>query len=393
MNALKLHITTTLIVGLCLNVLADSQRRGATEFAVEARGGSTSGWVNLSNLASQDDSYATPGTTLTTDGQFTDYIHATKFNFTIPAGATIDSVRIILEMKDVNDLTLDDGVYIVKAGDVSGSDQSSVSRKGGTDAEDTYGTGSDPLLGLPSLNVSEVNDAEFGIKVAFKRDDGFVVPFFNPDIQVDFVGIIVYYTPITLPIELSVFEAIQNDHKVRINWTTSSEINNSYFVLERSYNTELFKPIFTREGKGNSSTNQYYSFEDENPLSGTNYYRLKQVDYDGQFSYSKIISIDLKNTASENASLNNSFSIYPNPVVVGREFYVKNVKTYNSNQEFLISVIDMNGKELYSKVLITNDEGGFLQAVDPYEKIPAGIYIILGTTYEDYYSQLLVIEK
>lgn len=114
---------------------------------------------------------------------------------------------------------------------------------------------------------------------------------------------------ITLPIELLNFDAtIANNEWVELNWQTSSEINNDYFTIERSMdgiNWEIVKNI---DGSGNSSTLLNYSGIDSNPYSGISYYRLKQTDFDGQFSYSQIRSINLQRPG------NPEILIYPNPV-------------------------------------------------------------------------------
>ena len=98
----------------------------------------------------------------------------------------------------------------------------------------------------------------------------------------------------TLPIELLYFKAELNNEIVDLYWATSTEMNNDYFSVERSENGKSFDVIFTMRGAGNSSTNRYYSLVDNMPLSGTSYYRLKQTDFDGKFSYSPIVAIRLK---------------------------------------------------------------------------------------------------
>ncbi|TSJ42511.1 PKD domain-containing protein [Fluviicola chungangensis] len=88
----------------------------------------------------------------------------------------------------------------------------------------------------------------------------------------------------SLPIGLVSFEATAvNNHSVRLNWETSSEQNNDYFVVERSLNGEDgWKQVAVVDGAGNSETPKYYADADDMPLSGVSYYRLKQVDFNGQ---------------------------------------------------------------------------------------------------------------
>jgi Secretion system C-terminal sorting domain len=95
----------------------------------------------------------------------------------------------------------------------------------------------------------------------------------------------------TLPIELGYFQAHLDNNLTLLKWRTYSETNNNYFEIERSFDTRKFVSIGQIKGHGTISNPQNYTFIDENPLKGINYYRLKQVDIDGKFSYSKIESV------------------------------------------------------------------------------------------------------
>ena len=99
----------------------------------------------------------------------------------------------------------------------------------------------------------------------------------------------------SLPIELTSFTAIPSENHVILSWTTSSETNNDYFVLERSIDGENWDHIFTCDGAGTSTETHIYSFYDANDLDGILYYRLMQTDYDGTISYSEIRSVSFRN--------------------------------------------------------------------------------------------------
>lgn len=111
-----------------------------------------------------------------------------------------------------------------------------------------------------------------------------------------------------LPIELTNFDAEKVNRTVELNWTTETEIDNDYFELERSTDSRQFTSIKTIAGAGNSSTSIHYYYIDEQPFAGINYYRLKQIDFDGQFSYSEIISVDMTRSTKFISG------VYPNPV-------------------------------------------------------------------------------
>jgi hypothetical protein len=94
--------------------------------------------------------------------------------------------------------------------------------------------------------------------------------------------------PLTLPVEFASFTAKCNNDKVELKWSTASETNNDYFTIERSSNSADWDPFMNVSGAGNSNTLLYYTAEDNEPLDGISYYRLKQTDFDGAFTYSDV---------------------------------------------------------------------------------------------------------
>jgi hypothetical protein len=94
-----------------------------------------------------------------------------------------------------------------------------------------------------------------------------------------------------LPIELNSFIVKATPKDVNVNWQTATEKNNDYFAIERSSDGRTFAPIGEVKGAGTTLTPQNYTYTDEKPLRGINFYRLKQVDFDGQFSYSPVVSV------------------------------------------------------------------------------------------------------
>lgn len=92
----------------------------------------------------------------------------------------------------------------------------------------------------------------------------------------------------TLPVQLTQFIATPKAHSVALNWTTASEKDNAVFQIEHSVNGKDFKSVGSVNGSGSSAQTISYSFEHTAPTEGVNYYRLKQVDLDGQFAYSPI---------------------------------------------------------------------------------------------------------
>ncbi len=111
-----------------------------------------------------------------------------------------------------------------------------------------------------------------------------------------------------LPVSLVHFSGQVLENDVLIQWKTATESNNDYFILERASSSREFEPIHKVEGAGDSDPLLEYDFMDRNPFAGHNYYRLKQVDFDGAHEYSSTILIN-------NESLPKSWSVYPNPFV------------------------------------------------------------------------------
>ncbi len=108
-----------------------------------------------------------------------------------------------------------------------------------------------------------------------------------------------------LPIELTQFDAKLQDQGVLVTWTTATELNNDYMALERSANGQDFLEITRVKGKGTTQETQRYHYFDQNPLAGINYYRLRQVDFDGTTDHSKVVALTL-----DKGEL---MSIFPNP--------------------------------------------------------------------------------
>lgn len=147
-----------------------------------------------------------------------------------------------------------------------------------------------------------------------------------------------------LPIELVDFYAEAKNGYIEIKWVTASEKNNDFFTIERSLDGKQFRPIGEVDGKGNSVEMTYYTYEDNSPINGVQYYQLKQTDTNGVFEYSKIIRVSYDKGIGEF-----DLTVFPNPVS-SLDFAVK---LNSSNKESLvsISIFDMLGKEHYKTVV------------------------------------------
>ncbi len=114
----------------------------------------------------------------------------------------------------------------------------------------------------------------------------------------------------TFPIVLSYFQATLLPHlSVQLDWETASELNNSHFVIERSADGRAFEAFAQVAGQGTATGPTQYQTLDEQPLSGRSWYRLKQVDYDGTFTYFQKVEVRLDPGEEARVTLTN----YPNP--------------------------------------------------------------------------------
>lgn len=144
-----------------------------------------------------------------------------------------------------------------------------------------------------------------------------------------------------LPITLASFSAVPvNKTKVLVSWQTSSQFNNAYFTAQRSKDNITWEDVKTIPGAGNSNATLNYSVTDDFPYSGISFYRLRQTDINGVYSYSSIKSVNLKKTD------NYSVSIYPNPVV--QELVIK----ADEDELQRVSIYNMQGQDLTNLVTI-----------------------------------------
>lgn len=174
--------------------------------------------------------------------------------------------------------------------------------------------------------------------------------------------------PSTLPVSLTSFTAAIVHGKVVLNWATASEKDNKAFVLERSIDAVHFKAVQNVAGQGTTTVTQTYSTTDTAPLAGTIYYRLKQIDFDGAFEYSKIISVEKKAVAKAELTIE---AAYPNPFQDQISVKVDG----SSNETVYLQLVDLNGKVVASEQAQVLSGTNQLQ-LQGLAKMQNGIYIL-----------------
>lgn len=171
---------------------------------------------------------------------------------------------------------------------------------------------------------------------------------------------------IPLPVELVSFVAEEENGVVELMWITESELNNDFFIVEKSHNGREFRPLVKVTGAGTTNVRQTYTASDEYPYEGVTYYRLLQQDFDGTISYSQIISITVE-------ASNKQMRVYPNPVIKRDELFLE---CYNQIDEIAtITYVDSRGITLKteSRELV---KGYNMLTLSP-QFTSRGVYIVL----------------
>ena len=165
----------------------------------------------------------------------------------------------------------------------------------------------------------------------------------------------------TLPVELISFQATRNNQTVNLDWQTATETNNAGFEIQKSNDAFQWQKLDWVEGKGTTSSRAYYEFKDGNPFLGSNYYRLKQVDFDGAFEYSEVVSIRLEKDANE-------LFFFPNPV---SDLITIHLPKSKDAQDAIIQIKNLNGQVVKEIASPFNAE-----LLIDVSTLPSGVYLI-----------------
>jgi Secretion system C-terminal sorting domain len=178
-----------------------------------------------------------------------------------------------------------------------------------------------------------------------------------------------------LPVELTSFTGESAGPKNKLIWTTQTELNNDHFEVEKSTNNSNFDRIGTAVGAGNSQSVRHYNFTDNEGWNELSYYRLKQVDYNGAFAYSEVISIE-KNIA---------FTVSPNPSSGKVNLDYK----MNSGSRAVVRIFDMKGREVSNNPLTGTGRQEF-----DFSRWSQGVYrlIVQSDNMEILFSETLLVD-
>ena len=196
------------------------------------------------------------------------------------------------------------------------------------------------------------------------------------------------YTDI-VPVELTSFTAAVVDGGVMLNWTTATETNNRGFEVEKQSGNSNWEGIGFVTGKGTTTEPQSYSFTDNNVSNGTYYYRLKQIDFDGSFSYTKEVEVAV-GILPDHYSL---FQNYPNPFnpTTAIQFQVPKISNVT------IKIYNMLGQEI--KTLFSGQVQQGTYSVEwnglnnEGTRMSSGTYVYRITTKEFVQSRKMILMK
>ena len=185
-----------------------------------------------------------------------------------------------------------------------------------------------------------------------------------------------------LPVRLTNFSvSLDAKEMPQLNWSTSSELNAAHFEVDRSSDGYHFNPIGQVAAHGTSPVPHDYVFTDALANSGVNYYRLRTVDFDGQFNFSKIVSISLTDQGQ-------GLLVFPNPVHYSANLQFKVLTTGN----YRLDLVNMSGQVVNSRLVNIASQQQTM-TYTPGTALPPGIYILHAVnifTGESYVKKILL---
>lgn len=199
--------------------------------------------------------------------------------------------------------------------------------------------------------------------------------------------VVIYGTTsaVVIPVELTLFSASVSGKTVVLNWTTATELNNDGFEIQRKFENGNFEAIKFVKGKGTTSEETEYRYVDQSATKGLNTYRLKQIDFDGSFSYSKEIEVSM-------LSIPLAFSVeqnYPNPFNPNTTIRF----TLAENGPVSLTVYNVVGERIMNIINNEVKEAGSYKIHFDASELPSGTYIYTLRQGEQVTSKKMILIK
>lgn len=185
------------------------------------------------------------------------------------------------------------------------------------------------------------------------------------------------------PVEILSFEAENSGKSTKLKWITAWEENNAGFEVQKSRDAKHFVSIASLNGTGSSDEATTYEFTDQSPFNGINYYRLKQIDFDGSITFSDLVEVRINRNASK-------LNIYPNPAPKTATVTLA-LESFHSHKALIISVRDLNGQLKYREKLHTNATGSLQTQLRINPHLTQGIYLVTIGNGQEIKTQRLII--
>ncbi len=167
-----------------------------------------------------------------------------------------------------------------------------------------------------------------------------------------------------LPVTLTSFQARAGNSFISLYWTTASELNNDYIAVERSADGVEFQEIGRVKGQGTTEQPQDYQFTDAQPLPGINYYRLRQVDFDGTMEYHKVVAVDFRPKGAAAKEL----TAFPSPATDALQ--VRLAAPFQT--EAIYTITDLQGRVVLRGVFPAQSA----QETISIQSLPSGLFVL-----------------
>ena len=213
----------------------------------------------------------------------------------------------------------------------------------------------------PDISLTSGIDADDISYIQFRQRE------LSGNTNIDGIRVATSWAQAPLPVELTSFTALVINNQIQLKWKTATEISSYGFHIERSIsNSTAWQKVGFVEGHGNSNSEKKYNFVDENVSSGNNYsYRLKEINTDGSFKYSKVVEVDFSLPFRFTLSQN-----YPNPFNPSTTIKFG----YDRNTKAQLKVYDVLGNEVVSLFKGTAEGGKVYQINFDGSGFSSGVY-------------------
>lgn len=320
-------------------------------------------WSNASGVQS------TGGAVATASGNtvfFTDILLTSGYGFSIPSTDIIEGIEVrVSRRRTSGNSVTDNAVELTKDGGTS------FTTSGYAKPDNWQTSFTDAFYGGPSelwgttWTPAEINNSDFGFGIVIQGSTNLLQSVGG---AIDHIQITVYHSGL-VPITLASFDAEPTSTgTVGLTWSTASELNNDYFTVERSSDGERYEELAVISGSGTTNIARHYAYEDRMPLAGRSYYRIRQTDYDGTFTFSPVEVVD--NDLHQIPML----ILSPNPsngVAVGIR-----LTGLTGTAEIPVAIYAPGGRLITSYTLVTQGEATVENQWFPATPLTPGIYVV-----------------